>query len=66
MKVYALTLACVVLASSCVCCEMFEMMQPLRAGTTAPAFTLTSTAGEAVSLSDFSGRVVLLNFWTAT
>jgi peroxiredoxin len=34
-------------------------------GSAAPEFTLTSTAGETVSLSDFADQVVLLNFWSS-
>ena len=29
----------------------------------APAFALTSTSGEQISLADYEGNVVLLNFW---
>lgn len=36
-----------------------------RAGFPAPEFTLTTIAGDTVSLSDFRGQVVLLNFWAA-
>lgn len=32
-------------------------------GKQAPPFTLTSTAGKKVSLSDFKGRPVVVNFW---
>lgn len=32
-------------------------------GKTAPGFTLTSLDGKKVSLSDYKGRAVLLNFW---
>ncbi len=35
----------------------------LAIGATAPEFTLPGTAAEAVSLSDYEGQVVLLNFW---
>lgn len=33
------------------------------AGTNAPNFTLPDTNGINYSLTDFSGKVVLLNFW---
>jgi peroxiredoxin len=33
------------------------------AGYRAPEFTLTSTQGEEISLADFRGRPVVLNFW---
>jgi peroxiredoxin len=32
-------------------------------GSEAPDFTLTDLSGESVSLSEFRGKVVLLNFW---
>ena len=32
---------------------------------TAPAFTVTDSAGETVSFSDFAGRPALLNFWAS-
>lgn len=39
---------------------------PLRAGKAAPDFTLPSLSGEAVSLSDFGERPVLLTFWSSS
>jgi peroxiredoxin len=33
------------------------------AGYLAPAFTLTSTQGEDISLADYQGKPVVLNFW---
>ncbi len=36
---------------------------PGGVGTAAPAFTLPDLDGRSVSLSDFSGKVVVLNFW---
>lgn len=33
-------------------------------GDTVPDFTLTNLSGEEVSLSDFQGQVILLNFFT--
>lgn len=38
---------------------------PVREGMVAPAFTLTSLDGETVSLSDYAGRPVLVNFWAS-
>ncbi len=38
-------------------------LTPFRKGFPAPPFQLTGLSGKAVSLSDFRGRVVLLNFW---
>jgi cytochrome oxidase Cu insertion factor (SCO1/SenC/PrrC family) len=35
----------------------------LKAGVPAPDFTLQTTTGEEVSLSDFRGRIVILHFW---
>jgi len=34
-----------------------------KAGHPAPDFTLTNTEGQAVSLSDFRGQPVIINFW---
>ncbi len=44
----------------------FAQPQPLLAGSPAPPFTLTDYNGDAVSLSDFSGRPVLLVFSSVT
>jgi thiol-disulfide isomerase/thioredoxin len=40
-----------------------ESEQPHMRGKVAPAFTLTDLDGKKVSLSDFKGRPVLVNFW---
>jgi peroxiredoxin len=40
-------------------------VEPLAAGTPAPDFTLTSSSGEQVSLSDFRGKPVILAFYPA-
>mgnify|MGYP000324318361 CR=1 FL=1 len=34
-------------------------------GFTAPNFTLTTAAGDALSLADFSGKPVIINFWAS-
>jgi cytochrome c biogenesis protein CcmG/thiol:disulfide interchange protein DsbE len=40
-----------------------RMEQPSMNGKQAPEFTLKNLKGETVSLEDFEGKVVLLNFW---
>lgn len=37
---------------------------PLDVGTAAPVFTFPSVTSEAISLADFEGRPILLNFWS--
>ena len=37
----------------------------IQAGVAAPGFTLTSLEGEAISLRDYRGRPVLVNFWAS-
>jgi cytochrome c biogenesis protein CcmG/thiol:disulfide interchange protein DsbE len=38
-------------------------LPPSAASGTAPAFTLTDISGKSVSLADFKGKVVVLDFW---
>jgi peroxiredoxin len=38
-------------------------VEPVRRGDDAPDFTLPALSGEKISLADFRGRVVVLNFW---
>lgn len=40
-----------------------ESYQPVLTGAPAPEFTATNLAGETVHLSDYRGRVVLVNIW---
>ncbi|HEV3363881.1 MAG TPA: TlpA disulfide reductase family protein [Acidimicrobiia bacterium] len=44
--------------------ESKERVDPLHSGP-APAFTLQSLGGETVSLADFRGGPVVVNFWGA-
>lgn len=41
----------------------YKNIQRLKPGTPAPAFTLKNEAGKLVSLSDFKGKVVYIDFW---
>jgi peroxiredoxin len=41
-----------------------DILEPAAVGAAAPDFTLKDTSGKLVSLSDFSGKVVLLTFWS--
>lgn len=43
--------------------DQLQIVRPLT-GAAAPDFSLTGLNGRNVSLSDYRGRVVLLNFWT--
>jgi len=40
-----------------------EEQVTLERGKPAPDFTLTTLAGEEVSLSDYEGKIVMMNFW---
>ena len=41
-----------------------DLARPAADGKTAPDFSMTDAAGDLVKLSDYRGKVVLLNFWT--
>jgi len=41
-----------------------ETVERVAVGAAAPNFTLSDTGGKAVSLSDFTGKVILLTFWS--
>lgn len=43
--------------------SMDGMMAPSLRGQVAPAFTLVDLSGKKVSLADFKGRPVVINFW---
>ncbi len=53
----------VVLLSACT--QTGEVEEGYFPGNNAPDFTLESLAGETVSLSDYSGKSVLLVFWAS-
>jgi thiol-disulfide isomerase/thioredoxin len=44
--------------------DMYAKMTKLRPGTKAPGFTLVNMKKEKVSLGDFIGKPVVINFWT--
>jgi peroxiredoxin len=44
----------------------FRMQGGLDVGDTAPGFTLNDLEGNPMSLSDFRGQVVMVNFWSST
>jgi len=43
-----------------------DVQSYVRVGETAPDFTLKSVEGNTISLSDYPGQVVLLNFFQLT
>lgn len=44
---------------------IIKQLENVQIGKTAPEFSLPDTAGVAVSLSDFQGKYVLLDFWAS-
>lgn len=42
-----------------------EKAPPLEKGAAAPQFELKTLAGETVSLNQFTGKAVLIKFWSA-
>ncbi|QEC44368.1 TlpA disulfide reductase family protein [Pseudobacter ginsenosidimutans] len=45
--------------------QVVEKMKTVGVGNIAPDFTMTDTAGKPVSLSDFRGKYVLIDFWAS-
>ena len=45
--------------------SIYEAMQKLTAGNPAPEFTMTDIEGREVSLGDFRGKVIMLDFWAS-
>ena len=66
-----LVLVGLVAVAPCCFCGFVSFLRPLLRnpsqliGQPAPDFTLNDLEGDDVSLSDFRGRVVLLNFWSS-
>ena len=44
--------------------EVLDVQEAVAPGAAAPDFTLLDTGGKSVKLSDFSGKVILLTFWS--
>lgn len=62
--VLGVTLACVALFSACTGSQSVRASaKPDRDRKPAPNFTLKDANGKSVSLADYRGKVVLLNFW---
>lgn len=45
--------------------ELVPHLQPLHGASLTPEFALADPAGKKVALSDFRGRIVMLNFWAS-
>jgi peroxiredoxin len=63
LKIFAIAGAAIVLAACSGSHAVHTTSQELSNRKPAPNFTLTDANGKRVSLSDFRGKVVLLNFW---
>ena len=64
-KIIMLTILVLVLASGLVMTGCSGPTQGAQVGKLAPGFQLTDLDGQSVSLSDFRGKPVLLNFWAS-
>lgn len=63
MSIRAFAIFALVLLINCSSSPQSRTSQSAELGKAAPDFTLTDAGGKHVSLSDFKGKVVLLNFW---
>lgn len=59
----ALIIILVVFLVSIITFELFRSTGPVEVGRTAPQFTLQDLAGREVSLEDYRGKIVILDFW---
>ena len=60
----AAAVAVVILAAAPVTAVEIDITEPVVEGTVAPDFTLNDTFGKSVSLSDYTGKIILLTFWS--
>ncbi len=62
-KTIAILSACVLLAVSSACTEVHANVKAEKDRHSAPDFALKDNTGKTLKLSDYRGKVVLLNFW---
>lgn len=63
MRALALLLALVAIATAADQARVRAILQPATERRPAPEFALKDSSGETVKLSDYRGKVVLLDFW---
>ena len=56
-------LSCAALSGAAYCDTVQASLQPPNARKAAPVFKLSDSSGKTVRLSDYRGKIVLLNFW---
>ena len=64
MQLFRAFIICLLLLLGLLCSSCFKR-EGLGPGENAPAFTLPDLSGKSVSLHDFEGKVVVLNFWAS-